>query len=174
MGRIRDDAIRDIRERASVVEVVSDVVSLRRRGKSFIGLCPFHAEKTPSFTVSEDRGFFHCFGCGEHGDVFGFVMKTQSLTFPEAVRRVADRFGVSLPEEAGEPARRREPLTAANAAAAAFFPAQLAGPGGGRARPYLRERGLSEEGIERFRLGWPPGAGAAPARPRRAKGAPPE
>ena len=171
-GRIRDEAIRTVRERASLSEVVSDVIALRRRGRSAVGLCPFHAEKTPSFTVSEDRGFFHCFGCGEHGDVFGFVMKTQSLTFPEAVRRVADRFGVSLPEEAGEPARRREPLTAANAAAAAFFQAELRGPGGGRARAYLRERGLSEELIERFGLGWAPGAGEVLARHLRTKGVP--
>ncbi len=171
-GRIRDEAIRTVRERASLSEVVSDVIALRRRGRSAVGLCPFHAEKTPSFTVSEDRGFFHCFGCGEHGDVFAFVMKTQSLTFPEAVRRVADRFGVPLPEEAGEPARRREPLTAANAAAAAFFQAELRGPGGGRARAYLRERGLSEEVIERFGLGWAPGAGEALARHLRTKGVP--
>jgi len=171
-GRIRDEAIRTVRERASLSEVVSDVIALRRRGRSAVGLCPFHAEKTPSFTVSEDRGFFHCFGCGEHGDVFGFVMKTQSLTFPEAVRRVADRFGVPLPEEAGEPARRREPLTAANAAAAAFFQAELRGPGGGRARAYLRERGLSEEVIERFGLGWAPGAGETLARHLRTKGVP--
>ncbi len=171
-GRIRDEAIRTVRERASLSEVVSDVIALRRRGRSAVGLCPFHAEKTPSFTVSKERGFFHCFGCGEHGDVFGFVMKTQSLTFPEAVRRVADRFGVPLPEEAGEPARRREPLTAANAAAAAFFQAELRGPGGGRARAYLRERGLSEEVIERFGLGWAPGAGEALARHLRTKGVP--
>jgi len=171
-GRIRDEAIRTVRERASLSEVVSDVVALRRRGRSAVALCPFHAEKTPSFTVSEERGFFHCFGCGEHGDVFAFLMKTQSLTFPEAVRRVADRFGVPLPEEAGEPARRREPLTAANAAAAAFFQAELRGPGGGRARAYLRERGLSEEVIERFGLGWAPGAGEALARHLRTKGVP--
>ncbi len=171
-GRIRDEAIRTVRERASLSEVVSEVVALRRRGRSAVGLCPFHAEKTPSFTVSEERGFFHCFGCGEHGDVFAFVMKTQSLTFPEAVRRIADRFGVPLPEEAGEPARRREPLTAANAAAAAFFQAELRGPGGGRARAYLRERGLSEELIERFGLGWAPGAGEVLARHLRTKGVP--
>ncbi len=171
-GRIRDEAIRTVRERASLSEVVSEVVALRRRGRSAVGLCPFHAEKTPSFTVSEERGFFHCFGCGEHGDVFAFVMKTQSLTFPEAVRRIADRFGVPLPEEAGEPARRREPLTAANAAAAAFFQVELRGPRGGRARAYLRERGLSEELIERFGLGWAPGAGEVLARHLRTKGVP--
>src|SRR5207244_8354131 len=103
---------------------------------------------------------------------FAFVMKTQSLTFPEAVRRIADRFGVPLPEEAGEPARRREPLTAANAAAASFFQAELRGPGGGRARAYLRARGLSEERIGRFGLGWAPGAGEALARHLRTKGVP--
>src|SRR5438876_331915 len=99
-------------------------------------------------------------------------MKAQALTFPEAVRRVAERFGVPLPEEAGEPARRREPLAAVNAVAAAFFQAELRGPGGGRARAYLRERGLSEEAIERFGLGWAPGAGEALARHLRTKGLP--
>src|SRR5437879_7428790 len=153
-------------------EVVSDVVALRRRGRSAVALCPCPAGKTPSFTVSEERGFFHCFGCGEHGDVFAFLMKAQALTFPEAVRWVAERFGVPLPEEAGEPARRREPLAAVNAVAAAFFQAELRGPGGGRARAYLRERGLSEEVIERFGLGWAPGAGEALARHLRTKGVP--
>jgi len=133
-GRFRDEAIRVVRERASLIEVVSDVVALRRRGRSAVGLCPFHAEKTPSFNVSEDRGFFHCFGCGEHGDVFAFVMKTQSLTFPEAVRRVAQRFGVALPEDDGGPHRSSEPLAAVNAAAATFFRAALAAPTGSRAR----------------------------------------
>src|SRR5437899_4601853 len=114
-GLIAEEAIRRVRERASLTEVVSDVVTLRRRGRSFIGLCPFHAEKTPSFTVSEERGFYHCFGCGEHGDVFTFVMKTQSLPFPDAVRRVALRFGIPVPEEAGGPRPHTEPLIAANA-----------------------------------------------------------
>jgi DNA primase len=169
-GRIDEGAIRSVRERANLVEVVSDVVTLRRRGRSAVGLCPFHAEKTPSFTVSEERGFFHCFGCGEHGDVFTFVMKTESLTFPEAVRRVAQRFGVSLPEPSGEAGPRREPLAAANAVAAAFFRAQLAAPGGARARAYLRERGLTDETIARFGLGWAPGPGEALARELRSRG----
>jgi DNA primase len=168
-GRISDEAIREVRERASLVEVVSDVVTLRRRGRSVVGLCPFHAEKTPSFTVSEERGFFHCFGCGEHGDVFSFVMKTESLAFPEAVRRVAERFGVRLPEPVEGPARRGEPLAHANAVAAAFFRAELAGPSGARARAYLRERGLSDESLARFGVGWAPG-GDALARHLRAKG----
>src|SRR5439155_1200671 len=155
-----------------IADRLASALLLGGRGRSAVGLCPFHAEKTPSFTVSEERGFFHCFGCGEHGDVFAFLMKAQALTFPEAVRRVAERFGVPLPEEAGEPARRREPLAAANAVAAAFFQAELRGPGGGRARAYLRERGLSEEVIERFGLGWAPGAGEALARHLRTKGLP--
>ncbi len=171
-GRIRDDTIRDIRERASLVEVVSDVVTLRRRGRSVVGLCPFHGEKTPSFTVNEERGRFHCFGCGEDGDVFAFVMKTESLTFPEAVRRVAERFGIPVPEEAGDLGRRTEPLIDVHALAAAFFQAEMAAPGGARARAYLTERGLSDETIRRFGLGYAPGGGDALARHLRAKRVP--
>ena len=157
---IRDETIRAVRERASISEVVSDVVALRRRGRSAIGLCPFHAEKTPSFNVSEERGFFHCFGCGEHGDVFAFVMKTESLAFPDAVRRVAERFGVPVPEEAGDRRPSVEPLAAVNAAAATFFRAELASPSGARARAYLRGRGLDDDVIARFGLGWAPGGDA--------------
>jgi DNA primase catalytic core len=135
------------------------VVALRRRGRSAVGLCPFHAEKTPSFTVSDERAFFHCFGCGEHGDVFAFVMKTESLAFPDAVRRVAQRFGVPVPEERDD-RPSTEPIAAANAAAAEFFRTQLAAPGGARARAYLRERGLDEATIARFALGWAPGGDA--------------
>jgi DNA primase len=169
-GRIDENAIRDIRERANVFEVVSDVVSLRRRGRSAVGLCPFHAEKTPSFSVSEERGFFHCFGCGEHGDVFTFVMKTQGLPFPEAVRAVAQRFGLPVPEDtSGGPRTPTEPLVAVNAAAAAFFRGSLRGPTGARARAYLAERGVAAESVERFGLGFAPG-GDALARHLRAQG----
>jgi len=173
-GRIRDDAIRGIRERASLVEVVSDAVALRRRGRSFVGLCPFHAEKTPSFTVSEERGFFHCFGCGEHGDVFSFVMRVESLPFPDAVRRVAARFGIPVPEDEGGSRPRGEPLVTVNAAAAAFFQAELAGPAGARARAYLAERGVGEGAVRRFGLGYAPASGEALGRHLRAKGFPVE
>ena len=168
-GRIRDEAIRDVRERASLTEVVADTVALRRRGRSAVGLCPFHAEKTPSFTVSEERGFFHCFGCGEHGDVFSFVMRTEGLAFPEAVRRVAERFGIPLPEEAGAGQRPGDPLAAANAVAATFFQRALAGPSGDVARAYLAERGLTAESSARFGLGYAPGTGDALARHLRAE-----
>ncbi|HWP66097.1 MAG TPA: DNA primase, partial [Candidatus Limnocylindria bacterium] len=165
-GRIADDAIRQVRERANLAEVVSDVVALKRRGRSAVGLCPFHAEKTPSFTVSEERGFYHCFGCGEHGDVFSFVMKMQSLTFPEAVEAVAARFGIPLPREAvaGGPRSPTAPLLAAHETAAAFYRAMLRGPQGARARAYLAERGIGEASIERFGLGYAPAAGDALAK----------
>ncbi|TMA53041.1 MAG: DNA primase [Deltaproteobacteria bacterium] len=171
-GLIAEEAIRRVRERASLTEVVSDVVTLRRRGRSAVGLCPFHAEKTPSFTVSEERGFFHCFGCGVHGDVFAFVMRTESLAFPEAVRRVAERFGIPVPETVGARGRTAEPLVAVNAAAAAFFQAALAGPLGAGARDYVRERGLRDETVRRFGLGYAPGAGDVLARHLRAKNFP--
>jgi DNA primase len=160
-GLIREDAIREIRERASITDIVSDVVALKRRGRSATGLCPFHTEKTPSFTVSEERGFFHCFGCGEHGDVFSFVMRTQSLAFPDAVRMVAERFGLPVPTEVSGTRQRSEPLVAVNQAAAAFFRSQLTGPAGARARQYLAERGIAAESIERFGIGFAPGGGEA-------------
>ncbi len=169
-GRIDENAIRDIRERANLFEVVSDVVSLRRRGRSAVGLCPFHTEKTPSFTVSEERGFFHCFGCGEHGDVFTFVMKTQALPFPEAVRAVAERFGIPVPEDTGGPRTPAEPLVAVNAAAQAYFRGALRGPAGARARAYLAERGVAPESVERFALGFAPGGGDTLARHLRTQG----
>ena len=158
-GRISDAAIRTIRERASLFEVASDVVALRRRGRTAVGLCPFHIEKTPSFTVSEERGFYHCFGCGEHGDVFTFVMKTQSLAFPEAVRSVAERFGLPVPEEAAGRGPASEPLVTVCEAAAAFFRGALRGPQGARCRTYLAERGIRPETAERFGLGYAPGGG---------------
>jgi DNA primase len=173
-GRIPTEAIQHIRERASITEVVSDVVTLRKRGRTVVGLCPFHTEKTPSFTVTEERGFYHCFGCGEHGDVFGFVMKTQSLTFPEAIRAVAQRFGLPVPEGTDSERRGGDPLLAVNAAAAAFFTRALAAPGGARARAYLVERGVGDEIAARFHLGYAPATGDALARHLRAEGHPVE
>ena len=175
MPRIDDDAIRAIRERASLIEVVSDVVALRRRGRSATGLCPFHAEKTPSFHVSEERGFYHCFGCGEHGDVFGFLMKTEGLPFPDAVRCVAERFGMPIPETVrSAPRRPTEPLVAVNTAAHAFFQEMLTSDAGGKARAYLAERGVSLDAVRRFGLGYAPAHGEALVRHLRAKGLPTE
>src|SRR5262245_60000875 len=169
-GLIPEAAIREIRERASITDVVSEMVALKRRGRAATGLCPFHAEKTPSFTVSEERGFYHCFGCGAHGDVFGFLMKTQSLTFPEAVRLVAERVGVPVPPEPAGARSRGEPLLVANDVAAAFFRAQLHGAVGGRCRSYLAERGITAASIERYGLGYAPGSGDALVRHLRSSG----
>src|SRR4029453_9175217 len=173
-GRISEEAIRDIRERARLSEVVSDVGAPTRRGTRAVGLCPFHAEKTPSFNVSEQDGFYHCFGCGEGGDVFTFVMKTQSASFPEAVRLVAERFGLPVPEAAAGSAPRSEPLVAVSEAGAAFFPGALRRTPGAPARPYLAERGIRPETSERFGLGYAPAGGDALARHLRASALSPD
>ncbi len=171
-GRIADDAIRVVRERASLGDIVSEVVALRRRGRRGVGLCPFHAEKTPSFNVNDEDGFYYCFGCGEGGDVFSFVMKTQGVAFPEAVRMVAERVGVALPEQVAGTAPSAEPMVAVNEVAAAFYRGALRGPAGARARAYLAERGLLPETIERFGLGYAPGGGDVLFRHLRAQACP--
>src|ERR671914_922893 len=101
---ITQDKIAEIRSRASIVEVISDYVTLKKTGRNHTGLCPFHAEKTPSFTVSEEKGIYHCFGCQSGGSVFHFLMNYDRLSFPEAVQRVAKRYGISLEYERGRSA----------------------------------------------------------------------
>ena len=96
MGMIGEDKILEVRDRASIVEVVSDHLTLRKMGHNYIGLCPFHSEKTPSFTVNEEKGIFHCFGCGVGGNVFSFLMQYEHLSFPEAVEKVAKRYGIQI------------------------------------------------------------------------------
>jgi len=113
VGRLTREAIEEIRTAANIVDVVGVHVSLRKRGKTYVGLCPFHAEKTPSFTVSDDRQAFYCFGCGAGGSVFDFLMRVRNLTFAEAAKELADRYGIRLPEEPGaetRPGARRSPL----------------------------------------------------------------
>src|SRR3974390_3418133 len=96
MSMIADDKVQEVRERASILDVISDYVSLRKSGANFQGLCPFHAEKTPSFNVNPARGIFHCFGCGAGGNAFSFVMRMEGLSFPEAVKFLAKRVGVTI------------------------------------------------------------------------------
>ena len=149
----------EIRARIPLEGVVGRRVRLTRRGREAIGLCPFHNEKTPSFTVSEDKGFFHCFGCGAHGDVIAFVMRDEGLGFSEAVARLADEAGLAMPArdrhaEAREEKRRS--LYGVVEAAAAWFESELAGPRGAPARRYLAERGVDAAAIARFRLGYAP------------------
>ena len=154
----------EIRARTPLEGVVGRRVRLTRRGRESIGLCPFHNEKTPSFTVSEDKGFFHCFGCGAHGDVIGFVMRDEGLGFAEAVARLAGEAGLVMPArdrrtEAREEKRRS--LYGVVEAAAAWFQSELAGPRGAPARRYLADRGVADEAVARFRLGYAPDNRAA-------------
>src|SRR4051812_35665369 len=149
----------ELRSRISLADLVGRRVRLVRRGREHSGLCPFHNEKTPSFYVVEDKGFFHCFGCGAHGDAIGFIMRADNLDFIEAVERLAGEAGIAGPTQTPQErdrAQRQKTLLEALAAAAAFYEAQLWGPGGARAREYLIRRGLDEETIRRFRLGWAP------------------
>lgn len=156
--------IEDLRAQADIVAVVQDYVSLRRAGSSYKGLCPFHAEKTPSFTVNREKGFFHCFGCGAGGDVFKFVELQEGLGFQEAVKHLAGRFGLQLPalEDDGtsrQDAAERESLLKIHELAAAFFRQQLQEPGGTRARRQLTDRELTGETIERLGIGYAPARG---------------
>jgi DNA primase len=164
--RIPDETLQAIRDRVSLVEVVSAYVSLKRAGRNHLGLCPFHSEKTPSFTVSEERGLYHCFGCGESGTVFTFLMKVERLEFLDAVTQLAKRAGVALPErDRDDPAaQQRERLFTANATAERFFRAALTANAGAAARRYLAQRGLSDATIERFGLGFAPAGGSLATR----------
>src|SRR3954464_3543332 len=149
----------ELRGRISLAEMVGRSVRLARKGREYAGLCPFHNEKTPSFYVVEDKGFFHCFGCGAHGDVIGYLMRAENLDFIEAIERLAAEAGLAVPQQTPqerERAQRQKTLLEALAAAANFYEARLWSPAGARAREYLAARGLDEETIRRFRLGWAP------------------
>jgi len=156
---IPDALVEEVRARADIVELVGEHVALRRAGKDFRGLCPFHQEKTPSFYVVPAKGFYKCFGCGASGDVFAFLMQRLGLGFQEAVRHVAARVGVELPDAAGPRGAREAhaPLYEAMAFAADFYARQLREERVGEAaRRYLAGRGLGDEAIERFRIGFAP------------------
>ncbi len=149
----------ELRSRISLSGLIGRRVKLVRRGREFAGLCPFHHEKTPSFYVVEDKSFFHCFGCGAHGDVIGFAMRADNLDFIEAVEKLAGEAGLAVPQatpQERERAQRQKTLLEATEAAAAFYEERLWAPGGARAREYLQGRGLDPETIRRFRLGWAP------------------
>jgi DNA primase len=149
----------EIRNRVGLAQIIQRRTKLVKKGREWSGLCPFHNEKSPSFTVNEDKGFFHCFGCGAHGDVIGFVMQAESLTFPEAIERLAGEAGLEVPRptpEARARAERDATLHDVVEAAAQFFQAQLESQAGTAARAYLARRGLDEAAIQRFRLGYAP------------------
>jgi DNA primase len=155
-----------VKQQADIVRIIGEYVKLRKAGaQNYSGLCPFHGEKTPSFSVHASRQFFHCFGCGVSGDVFTFVQKIENITFPEAVRAVAQKLGIAAPkaqfnspEEARE-ARTRGLLLDLHEAACQWFQEQLRRPEGAAAREYLRGRGLDDEAVARFRIGFAPESG---------------
>ena len=150
--------LEEIRSRVDMVEMVGQFVNLKRAGENWKGLCPFHTEKTPSFTVHPKKGIFHCFGCGAGGDAFGFLMRQDRLAFPEAVRLLAQRAGVELPSERRPAAAdgKIEALRHIMARAAEFYAEALWAPGGDKARRYLEGRGVDPEVARRFGLGYAP------------------
>ncbi len=155
-----------LKQQADIVRIVGDYVKLKKAGaQNFSGLCPFHAEKTPSFSVHATRQFFHCFGCGESGDVFTFIQKVENITFPEAVRLIAQKLGVPMPKMSfSSPAEARDAhirlaLLDVHVRATAFFQECLRRPEGANAREYLKGRGLDNETIARFRIGYAPDSG---------------
>ncbi len=165
-GKIPDETLQAIRERVSIVEVVSGYVTLKKAGRNYLGLCPFHAEKTASFTVSDERGLFHCFGCGAGGTVFTFLMRADRIEFPEAVEILARRAGVTLPQrtERGPGGEQRDELVELNETAQRCFREALQSAKGVEARQYLAKRGLTPATIDRYGLGFCPQNGSGLAR----------
>ncbi|HZE21320.1 MAG TPA: DNA primase [Desulfobaccales bacterium] len=159
MAFIPEDKLLEIKDAASIEEVVGQYVKLTPRGKNLLGLCPFHADTSPSFTVAPEKGIFHCFGCGAGGNVFSFLMQYHRLSFPEAVQELARRYGIplnlkELGPDGAQQARKRTGAYEVNAAAAAFYAATLASSEGAPGRAYLKKRGLTPEVIRAFQLGY--------------------
>ncbi|TDA70191.1 MAG: DNA primase [Clostridia bacterium] len=158
-GPIPPEIVAEVRERADIVEVIGAYVALKKQGQQYVGLCPFHQERTPSFTVSPQKQMFYCFGCGAGGNVFTFLMQKENLSFPEAVRQAAEKAGIFIPEADGpgeDP--RKEKLLAINELAAKFYHQMLADPlRGAEARKYLAGRKVKLEAIKKFSLGYAPG-----------------
>lgn len=149
----------ELRTRLSIVDVVSRRVPLTKKGQNYWGCCPFHNEKTPSFSVNEDKGFYHCFGCGEHGDIISFTMKSENVGFVDAIKELADMAGMKLPEfKPRDPAavKREESYFDITERAATEYQKQLFTPAGAVALEYIRGRGFSDEMIKKYRLGYAP------------------
>ncbi len=161
VARIPEHFILQVQQATDIVDLIGQHVSLRQRGKNFQGLCPFHREKTPSFSVSPIKQFFKCFGCGAGGGVFQFVMQQQKCTFPEAVRQLAERAGIRMPDTGGPPTEAgmdRADLLRLMEFAVGFYRQQLQGPEGAEALAYARQRELTDESMERFGIGYAPQA----------------
>ena len=161
MGRFPQGFVDDLKSQADIVQVVQDSVPLKKAGTSYKGLCPFHTEKTPSFHVNSDKGFFHCFGCGTGGDVVKFIELKEKLNFPEAIRYLAHRFGLQVPESDNQDRdsaaeARRETLLTLHELAVTYFRDQLKSPSGKRAQRALERREIWPETIARLGLGYAP------------------
>lgn len=158
-GHIPEEIIEEIKIRAHIVDIVSEYVSLKSAGKNYVGLCPFHKEKTPSFTVNPEKQIFYCFGCGEGGNVISFLMKISNMSFPESIRHLADRFGIAIPvneisSQQRKIAGEREILYRINALAVRYFSQSLLSMDGKGAVRYLRDRGIDDKVITNFRIGY--------------------
>jgi DNA primase len=159
-GSIPDETVRRIQEHIDIVDLVSHYLTLRKQGQNYVGLCPFHHEKTPSFVVSPAKQLFHCFGCGVGGDVFGFLMKADSLSFPEAIRTLGERAGISIPQPSApakdplEVSSQESLLKIQQAAADYYHDLLLNHPGSKNARDYLKHRGVQPETVKNFMLGY--------------------
>jgi len=158
MAQIEQSVIEEVRARADIIDVVSQYVSLKRAGLHYKGLCPFHSEKTPSFTVNPERQIYKCFGCGAGGDVFRFLMDSQQMAFGEAIRELARQYGVAIKLTESDPEQEQErvSLRKINQEASLFFQACLKSEHGAEARAYLQQRGISEHFWQRFQLGYAP------------------
>jgi DNA primase len=157
------DFAQTVKQQADIVKIIGDYVRLKKSGaQNYAGLCPFHSEKSPSFSVHATRQFYHCFGCGQSGDVFTFLQKIENLSFPEAVRAVAQKCGIPLPKrefnspEEAQESRLRGRLLDLHEAATVWFQEQLKSPEGAGAREYLTGRGVTAEAIAKFRIGYAP------------------
>lgn len=155
------EVIEKIREISSIVEIASQYTTLRKRGRTFVGLCPFHSEKGPSFHVDDEKQLYHCFGCGAGGDVFSLVMEKERLTFPEALRYLAEKYRIPLPATRAESAaaQQEDAHLRVNDQALAFFQKSLAGgEEGAAAREYLKKRGLADDLVRTMKIGYAPNA----------------
>lgn len=160
-GHIPEERIEEIRNRVNIVDLVSEYVTLKKAGRNYLGSCPFHKEKTPSFTVNAEKQIYHCFGCGEGGNAFSFLMKINNMTFPETVRHLAGKLGIPLPAREFTPEEKgredlREILLRVNRLAAGYYARTLRLPAGTRGKAYLEKRGIKPEVIETFQLGYAP------------------
>jgi len=160
-GQIPEEYINDLRHRADIVTIISEFVSLKKQGRNYMGMCPFHSEKTPSFVVSPEKQIYHCFGCGKGGNVFSFLMEKNAMTFPEAIEFLAKRLGVVLPQSSISPEKAKQDSLKKryyhiNEITAKFYQQRLLDQTGRDAMQYLQRRGLHSTTLEKFLLGYAP------------------